>query len=297
MTFQGVYPVLITPMNKDGSIDWVGLKVNIQYFVDQGVAGLVVNGSTGEFVSLTKEERFRIGEVAVEVVNGRVPLLIGTAAETTADAIMYTKQAEVIGADGALIINSYYAHPKEHEIYEHFRAISESVSFPIMMYNNPFTSGVNMSTELILKLGKEIENITHIKESSGDIRKVREIVQEGNPDLQLFCGADDLALESFFVGATGWISVAANIAPKLTKELFTCVQEKQWEKAKELNKQLLPLCQFLEDSGKYIQIVKKAMERFGLAGGPPRKPRLPITEEEEKYLDSVLKSLSSEISS
>ena len=114
---------------------------------------IAINGSTGEFVSLTKEERFKAVEVAVEQVNGRIPLVVGTAAETTADAIEYTQQAEKAGADAALLINSYYAHPKEDEIYEHFKAVAESVKFPIMIYNNPFTSGVDISTETILRVG------------------------------------------------------------------------------------------------------------------------------------------------
>ncbi|WP_026678994.1 4-hydroxy-tetrahydrodipicolinate synthase [Fictibacillus gelatini] len=289
--FKGAYPVIVTPMNEKEEINWAGLKNNIEYFVDEGVAGLVVNGSTGEFVSLTKEERFQVVETAVKQINGRIPLLVGTAAETTIEAIEYTQQAEAAGASGALLINSYYAHPKEEEIYEHFRAVAESVSFPIMIYNNPFTSGVNISTETILRVGRDTENITHVKESSGDIRKVRDISRQGKGHIETFAGADDLVLESLLVGATGWISVAGNAAPKIVTELFDAVQTNEMEKAWELYDRILPLCSFIEESGKYVQIIKRVMDVKGLAGGPSRKPRLPLTAEEDAKLQAILDDL------
>src|SRR5699024_8126504 len=288
---EGAFPVLITPMTQDFEVDYEGLKKNIEHFIDVGVAGIAVNGSTGEFVSLTKEERYKVAEVAVEQVNRRIPVVVGTAAETTQDAIEYTKQAEAVGADAALIINSYYAHPKDEEIYEHFKAVANAVTFPIMLYNNPFTSGINIGTETILDVAREVENITHIKESSGDISKVRDITRQGKSFLKTFCGSDDLALESFLVGATGWISVAGNIAPRLVTDLYNSVQSNEFDRAWDIYDKLLPLCKFLEDSGKYVQITKRAMELQGLAGGPPRKPRLPINHREEEKLKDILMHL------
>lgn len=288
---EGAFPVLITPMHQDGEINWEGLKQNIEHFINEGVAGIVVNGSTGEFVSLTKEERFKVTEAAVEQVNGRIPLVAGTAAETTADAITFTKQAEAAGADASLLINSYYAHPKDEEIYEHFKAVAESVSFPVMIYNNPFTSGVNIGTETILKVARDVENITHIKESSGDISKVRDVTRQGKGFLKTFCGADDLALESFLVGAKGWISVAGNIAPGLVTDLYNSVKANDIDKAWELYDRVLPLCNFIEGSGKFVQIVKRAMDIQGLAGGLSRKPRLPLTKEEDAKLQEIINNL------
>ena len=219
---------------------------------------------------MTKEERFKAVEVAVEQVNGRIPLVVGTAAETTADAIEYTQQAEKAGADAALLINSYYAHPKEDEIYEHFKAVAESVKFPIMIYNNPFTSGVDISTETILRVGRDVENITHIKESSGGIGKARDIARQGEGFIKVFCGSEDLAIESLLVGATGWISVSGNIVPGLVTAMYNHLQAGELDEAWKLYDKLLPLCEFLEGSGKYVQITKRAMELKGLAGGPCR---------------------------
>lgn len=288
---QGVFPVLVTPMFEDESINWEGFKQNIEHFVNQGVDGIAINGSTGEFVSLTKEERFKAVEIAVETVAGRLPLIVGTAAETTKDAIEFTKQAEEAGADASLLINSYYAHPNEEEIYQHFKATAEAVQFPVMIYNNPGTSGVDISVDTILRTGRDVENITHIKESSGKIRNVRDISRKGKDFIQTFCGADDMVLESFLVGAVGWISVAGNIAPQLAKKMFDAQAAGDLEKAWELYDQLLPLCNFLEADGKYVQIVKRAMDLQGLAGGPSRKPRYGLTDEEDATLQEIMRSI------
>ncbi|HEY4578574.1 MAG TPA: 4-hydroxy-tetrahydrodipicolinate synthase [Savagea sp.] len=288
---KGVFPVLVTPMFEDESINWEGFKQNIEHFVNQGVDGIAINGSTGEFVSLTKEERFKAVEIAVETEAGRLPLIVGTAAETTKDAIEFTKQAEEAGADASLLINSYYAHPNEEEIYQHFKATAEAVQFPVMIYNNPGTSGVDISVDTILRTGRDVENITHIKESSGEIRNVRDISRKGKGFIQTFCGADDMVLESFLVGAVGWISVAGNIAPQLAKKMFDAQAAGDLEKAWELYDQLLPLCNFLEADGKYVQIVKRAMDLQGLAGGPSRKPRYGLTDEEDATLQEIMRSI------
>src|SRR5690625_5244785 len=213
-------------------------------------------------------------KVAVKQVDGRIPLVVGTAAERTEDAIMYTKQAEEEGADAALLINSYYANPTDEEVYGQFKEVAESVSFPIMIYNNPFTTGVNIGTETLLQVAKDVENITHIKESSGEISKARDIARKGKGHIEVFCGSEDLAMESFLVGATGWISVSGNIVPKHVTAMYEHVKNNELEKAWELYDQLLPLCNFLEGSGKYVQITKRAMELKGLAGGPCRLPRI-----------------------
>lgn len=288
---KGAFPVLITPMDEFQEIDWKGVKQNVNYFIEKKVAGIIINGSTGEFVSLSKEERFNMVETVLKEVDGRIPVIVGTAAETTKETIEYTKHAEAHGADCTLIINSYYCKPKEEEIYFHFKEISNAVNIPIMLYNNPFTSGVDMSTELMLRIGKECENVTHIKESSGDIRKARDLVRQGEGAFQVFCGSEDLVMESYLVGASGWVSVAGNIVPGLVTKMYEHFQNGELEKAWEINDAILPLCEFLEGSGKYVQIVKRSMELHGQVGGPSRYPRLGLTEEEDQKLQTILSEI------
>lgn len=290
-TIRGAYPVLITPMTQEQKIDWDGVKNNVNYFVDQGVAGIVINGSTGEFVSLSKEEKFQMVATVMEEVGGRIPVIVGTAAETTKETIEYTKQAEAHEAAGALIIPPYYMKPKENEIYHHFKEVSSVTNLPIMLYNNPFTSGVNMSTDLMLRIGKECENVRLIKESSGEIGKARDLARKGKGDFEVFCGAEELVMESYFVGATGWISVAGNIVPKLVTDMYNHFQNGEFEEAWAINDRILPLCTFLEGSGKYVQIVKRAMELTGNAGGPARFPRLGLSPKEDEKLKELLANL------
>src|SRR5699024_4613959 len=272
-------------------IDWEGYKKNIESFITEGVPGVAINGSTGEFVNLTKEERFQAVEMAVKLINGRINLIVGTAAENTADAIEYTQQAEKAGADAALLINSYYAHPTDEEVYEQFKSVAESTNLPVMIYNNPSTTGVDIGTDTILQVAKDVKNITHIKESSGDIGKVRDIIRQGKNDIEVFCGTEDLSLESILIGTTGWISVSGNIAPKAAMDMFQHVQNHEFEKAWEIYDKLLPLCNFLEGSGKYVQITNRAMELKGLAGGPCRLPRLPLNAEEDATLQKLMKNI------
>ncbi|ANP81748.1 4-hydroxy-tetrahydrodipicolinate synthase [Bacillus sp. B25(2016b)] len=288
---KGAFPVLITPMDEFQEINWDGVKQNVNYFIEQNVAGIIINGSTGEFVSLSKEERFKMVATVLKEIDGRIPVIVGTAAETTKETIEYTKHAEAHGADCVLIINSYYCKPKEEEIYFHFKEISNSVNIPIMLYNNPFTSGVDMSTELMLRIGKECENVTHIKESSGDIRKARDLVRQSEGAFLVFCGSEDLVMESYLVGASGWVSVAGNIVPGLVTKMYEHFQNGELEKAWEINDAILPLCEFLEGSGKYVQIVKRSMELHGQAGGPSRYPRLGLTVEEDQKLQTILSNI------
>lgn len=288
--FEGAFPVLITPMNEDYSVNYDGMKENVQYYLDQKAAGIIIVGSTGEFASLDDEEKAKIVEIVAPMVKGtETQLLVGIADERTDKIIKYAKHAEENDADGLLLINSFYQTPTEEEAFQQFKDVNDQVTKPIMMYNNPFTANVNLENETIYKIDQELDKVEYIKESSGDIRKVRAIIN--NTDLVMFCGSDDLAYESFVQGATGWVSVAANIAPNSAAKLYELVKAGKYDEARTLNKDLLPLCEFLEDSGKYVQIVKKAMDLKGLNGGPSRKPRLGLTDEEVNKLKSLMKKL------
>lgn len=288
--FEGVYPVLVTPMNEDYSVNYEGMKENVQYYLDLKVAGIIIVGSTGEFASLDDEEKEKIiTQVSGQVKGSDTKLLVGIADERTDKVIEYAKFVEGTHADGHLLINSFYQTPTEEEAFHQFKDVNDVVTKPIMMYNNPFTANVDLENETIYKIDKELDKVQYIKESTGDIRKVRTLVE--NTNLVMFCGSDDLAYESFAVGATGWVSVAANIAPKSATKLYEQMKEGNYVEARQLNKDLLPLCEFLEDSGKYVQIVKKAMDLKGLNGGPSRKPRLGLTDAEVEKLKGLMEKL------
>jgi len=292
MELRGSFPVMITPMNQDESVDYGGLRDNIEFYLSQGAKGLIPLGSTGEFVSLGEEERKRVIEATAEQVNGRVPIIAGTGAETTAETIAYTRHAKENGAAAAMVIQPYYCKPLQEEMYEHFAAIARAVDIPIMVYNNPWTSGVDMSEDTVIRLARDFENIAYIKESTGDIKRLRNILMATEGCLKAFCGWDDLVIESWQAGAIGWVSVAGNVVPRMVTDLFDLVVERgEMDEGWVLYKRLIPFCRFLEESGKLVQITKAAMDKIGQAGGPARRPRLPLTAEQERKLDALLTEL------
>lgn len=287
---RGTFAVTITPMNENQEIDLEGLKNNIDWLISEGIPGICVTGSTGEFSSLTSQERLVIAETAVKHINGRVKCLIGTAAETTKETIYFTKHAKSIGADGVLIINPYYCLPTPDEIYHHYRAVSDAVDITIMAYNNPAHSGVDMKPELLAKLAT-IKNVKYVKDATGDLRRIPDIIRLSDGKIKVFCGGEDLAFENFILGATGWICVCANILPRKSQQLFELVSSKQIDKARNLFYELYPLLEMLEHSPKAIQIVKTSLNLMGHAGGACRLPRMPLSVEEEKQVVDILKEL------
>ena len=280
---------MVTPFKKNEDIDAEALRSNIDFYIKNGVHGLVVGGSTGEFATLSPEEHKEIIKAAVDQVNGRVPLLAGTAYCSTRNTIAISKFAEDAGVDGLLIVPPFYSKPKDNEIYAHYSAIGTAIDIPIMLYNNPFTSKVDMKPELIAKLSK-VQNVTHVKESSSDISRIWKIRELTEDRLTIFCGADNLALESFVMGAKGWICVAANILPKECAELYELAVTKQdYEKAKGLYSKLLPLANLLEDTGMFSALSKAGLDLLRQSGGKPRMPMQPPGPAELSELRGILK--------
>jgi 4-hydroxy-tetrahydrodipicolinate synthase len=281
---------MVTPFKNNEEIEVEGLKSNIDFYIENGVHGLVVGGSTGEFATLHPEELKKIIKVAVDKVNGRVPLLAGTAHCSTRYTVEMSQYAENVGVDGLLIVPPFYSLPSENAIYEHYSAISNAVNVPIMLYNNPFTSKVDMKPDLITRLSK-LRNVTHVKESSSDITRIWKIRTLTNDKLTVFCGADNLALESFVMGAKGWICVLANILPKECADLYNlAVVQRDLEQATKLYNRILPLSNLLEDSGMFAGLSKTGLDLLGKTGGKPRKPTLPPGEKQVEELKSILKN-------
>jgi 4-hydroxy-tetrahydrodipicolinate synthase len=292
-TFEGTFVVSVTPMTKDEELNMEAFKDNLNYYIENGVHGIAINGSTGEFATQSYDELKKVMVTAVEVVNGRIPLISGTADCSTSQVVKLTKYAEDVGIDGALIVPPYYSKIDDIELFEHFKTINDAINIPIMVYNNPWTSKIDIPPEGLAKLA-ELDNIKYVKESSGDITRIPRILDLTDGKMRIFCGSDNLALESFFMGATGFICVAANIFPKHMSKLYEYANwEKDYEKAKALYSTVLPLCNFLEGSGKFTQTAKFGLEFFGRKAGPPRKPFLPLSEEHKKQAEKIFKNIQS----
>jgi 4-hydroxy-tetrahydrodipicolinate synthase len=288
---EGVFVATVTPFTSQDEIDVDAVRGNVDYYIENDIHGIIPCGSTGEFASLSLAEHKKVINVVVDQVNGRVPVVCGTGACSTKRALELTKYTEDVGADGAMIVPPFYIKPNEHEIYDYYETIANSVNIPIMVYNNPSTSKIDLHPPLIAKLS-ELENIRYVKETSGDMTRIWKIRNLTKDKITVFCGCDNLALESLLMGARGWVSPAPNIIPRQCVELFhTAYVQENFEKARTLYEKLLPTFNLLEETGKYIHFSKAALDMIGKKGGRPRKPLLPITDEEMKTLRELLSNI------
>jgi len=286
----GVYVVVCTPFTEGDAVDEGILWRHIRFLLESGVHGVIPTGSTSEFASLTEAERKNILDITLDEVGGRVPVVAGTAAVSTRDTIMYSQYAEKAGVDGVMIVPPYYCHPTEREIFHHYEAVAKSIHLPIMVYNNPWTSGVDMQPALLARLAT-IENVAYVKESSGDMRRVSEIMRLCGNRLTVLCGADNLALEMLAVGVPGWVAAPANAIPRQCVQLYELVAvKKDLDKARELYLKLLPYFTALE-SGQFVQYVKASLEILGRPIGAPRRPLLRPAEEDYRKLEEILRAL------
>lgn len=288
---RGVYAALVTPMTADEELDLAGLRSFAGYLIEEGgVDGLIPLGSTGEYYALSAEERRRVLETTLEAADGRVPVLAGANAGATRDVVAFGREAEQLGAAGILLAAPYYSLPSADELFEHFRVVAESVALPIMLYNYPGRTGVDITPDLVERLA-ELDNIRYIKESSGDVTRVSEIIRRCGEKIRVFCGCDTLALESFLLGAIGWVGGVVNVLPKAHAELFRLAVDRQdWSAARDCYFRLLPVLSLMEGGGKYTQFVKAGCRLVGHPVGPPRKPLRPATAEETARLQEALSS-------
>ena len=287
----GVYVVLVTPFTEDRDVDYDGLRKNVEWLVEQGVHGVIPLGSTGEFASLDDDQKKRVTETVIAAVDGRIPVVVGASAETTEKAIYYVKQAKDLGAAGALVLPPWYYTPDPDEIVYHYTRISEAVDLPIIVYNNPFTSKVDIEPQTVARLAK-LPTIDAIKESSGNMRRIAEIRTLTNDGIGIFCGWEDMAYESFVMGAQGWVCVIGNVAPRMAVDLFELITVKNdLAAAWELYKKMLPFLRYLEYAGKTQKALKYALDKMGLAGGYCSSPKLPLSDADKAEVDQLIQGM------
>jgi 4-hydroxy-tetrahydrodipicolinate synthase len=273
MTFRGSIPAIITPM-RNGSIDEPSLRRHIDWVIEEGSHGIVPVGTTGESPTLSHEEHKRVVEIAVEHANGRVPVIAGSGSNSTGEAIDFTRHAEAVGADAALVVVPYYNKPMQDGLYAHFKAVAESVGLPIIIYNVPSRTVTNISVETIDRLAKDCPNIVGLKDATADLtRPSRQRLMTGERFIQL-SGEDGTALAFNAHGGTGCISVTANVAPRLCAEFQEATLRGDYAAAIRIQDRLMPLhtALFVETSP---APVKYAASLLGLCEPDLRLPLLP----------------------
>lgn len=291
LKMQGVYPALITPFTKDDEVDAAGLKRMVEYVEEGGVAGIVPCGTTGESATLSHEEHKRV--IDIVVANAKVPVIAGTGSNNTREAVELTRYAADAGAEACLLITPYYNKPNVRGLKEHFRQIGDSAEIPLILYNIPSRTGLNMSAETMVEIAAEVENVKGVKEASGNLKQVGAIIKlakERGLDFTVVAGDDFLTLPIMSLGGKGVISVAANIAPQPMCEMVNAMLNGDIEKAKEINLRLFPLFEamFLETNP---IPVKRTAELMGLPAGHVRLPLGELSEENEHKLRQVLREL------
>jgi len=288
-TFRGTYTVLITPFTAGGErVDVPALRRLVEFQIQRGIHGLIPLGSTGEFLSLTRDERQQVIETVVSEARGRVPVLIGTGAEWTDECVELSREAERMGADGVMIIPPFYSTPTADEIFAHYARVGSALSIPIMVYNNPATANVDLVPELVARLAR-IDNVRYVKESTLEVTRVRDILRLCGDRMTVFAGI--LGYESFWLGAQGWVAVCSNIIPRESAELFTLVADQQDQaRALALYHRILPVVQWV-GGHRYVSATKAAFEVMGMPMGPPRAPRLPLPKDELAELRKALEPL------
>ena len=287
--FSGTFTVTVTPFSDDGrQVNVEVLRRFVDWQIANGVHGLIPVASTGEFLSLSDEERRRVAEIVVDQANGRVPVLVGTGAESTWDVVRYSREAEELGADGVLVITPFYSTPTEEELFQHYKTIGESISIPIMLYNNPATSNVDLLPPLVARLS-EIDNVSYIKESTTDATRVRDILRLSDGRMAVFGGI--MGYESFQNGAVGWTAVGGNLMPRAFSDMYRlCVEQADLDAATRLYDHIKPVID-LVGQNRYVSATKKALELMGLPVGPPRPPRLPASLETLARAEQVVRDL------
>jgi 4-hydroxy-tetrahydrodipicolinate synthase len=287
-SFRGVFVALVTPMTGDDEIDLPKLAELADHLIRQGVHGLVPLGSTGEYYALSADERERVLRATLQAAAGRVPVVPGTNAGSTRDVIAFSRQAEQLGCAGVMLAAPYYSLPRPDELLVHFKAVNDAIGVPIVVYNYPGRTGVDMPPQFIERLA-ELKNVRYIKESTGEMPRITELLRRCGDSLGVFCGCDTIALESLMVGAIGWVGGVANVLPASHTKLYELVVEKKdYPAARKLFFEMLPTLELMEGGGKYTQWVKAACGLMGRPVGAPRAPLRAATAAELKELKAAL---------
>ena len=293
MNLSGIIGYSITPFNdEDGQVDYENLAPVIDTLLDAQVDAIAALGSAGEAAYLTTTEWQQVAEYTVKRVDGRVPVVIGIAELTTAEAINRAKFAYQIGADMIMVSPFSYYKLNEEELFLHYQSISNATPLPIMIYNNPATCGVDMSPQFMLRMVSDIKNACMIKESTGDIQRMHKIYKLSKGKVPFFNGCNHMALEARTAGASGWCTVAPCLIGKQTKYLFDAVQQQDNHKASELFYQQYEFLEFIVKSG-LAAAVKSGFSIQGTPMGGPRKPLLPLTATAQQQLKTLLLELGS----
>jgi 4-hydroxy-tetrahydrodipicolinate synthase len=286
--FEGIIPAVTTPFTADDEVDVAALAENVEKLIEAGVHGFVATGTMGEAGSLTRAERALVVRTVVEAAAGRVPVTVGVSSGSARQSLEYANDGREAGAKYVMSLPPLGYRADADEVVAFYAALAEC-GLPIMAYNNPEASGVDMPAALIARIYEEVDAVVAIKECSGDTRRIPALLHLDG-DLEVVVGGDDWALEGFAAGAIGWITGVGVLAPAECVELYYAVQANDLARARDVYRRLLPVARF-DMTSKLVQYFKAAQDAVGFNGGPTRAPRLPLKADERAALDAALEIL------
>jgi len=286
---RGIIGYLVTPFDTPGSPDLETLGSLVEHLLEQGVHAIAPLGSTGESAYLTRNEWESVARTTIERVAGRVPVIVGASALTTSDAVNLCRTAEALGADAVMVLPLSYWKLNDQEIFNHYKAIADAIDIPIMVYNNPATAGVDMTPALLFRMYRDIENVTMVKESSGDIQRMHALHQLSDGALPFFNGCNPLALEAFAAGASGWCTAAPNLIGGPVRQMWVAVEANDFHQARNLFLDHLDLLCFIL-SGGLPATIKAGLELLGKPCGVPRLPLTALNDADKNTLAGLLES-------
>jgi len=290
LDLKGIITPVVTVFDNSENIDEKGFRKIINYLIDHGIYGIFISGGQGEGYSLTNDEKLRLLDIGVETVNGRVPVLMGTGAITTSAVIEMTRSAKKAGADAVTIITPFYISPNQEELYQHYCDIMDAVDIPVLIYNNPWRTHLNILPETVARLCEYSPHLTGIKDSSGDLGMTLGYKRLCPDYFRVFVGRDQLIYSALASGLDGAVAATSNAAVDIALGIYNKFVAGNLESAQKYQEKLTPLREFFSQ-GTFPVTVKEAMMLQGLPSGPCRRPVGPISEEKRERLKSILKNM------
>ena len=282
----GSLVAIVSPMHEDGSLDLVALRRLVEWHIGEGTQAIVIVGTTGESPTVDPQEHIELVRAAVEAVRGRIPVVAGTGANSTREAIELTQHARQVGADATLQVVPYYNKPTQEGMYKHFTAVAEAVSLPMILYNVPARTVADLGVETTLRLA-QVPGIVGLKDATGDLARAVHLLRSLPPTFALYSGNDDSALALMLLGGQGVISVTANVAPRLMRQICDAALSSDLPKARALNARLMPLHARLFVEPNPIP-VKWALQRMGKIAGGIRSPLVPLSAQGRAAVQAAL---------
>ncbi len=288
--FGRMIPAMVTPFDEDLDLDLDRAQALAVRLVENGSDALIVNGTTGESPTVFYPQKMDLFRAVVEAVSGRVPVIANVGDNCTEDTVNFARDVQELNVDGFMTVGPYYNKPPQEGLYEHFKTIAQAVDLPIILYNIPGRCVINMKAETTLRLACEFDNIVAIKEASGDLAQVREIVEGAPEGFCVYSGDDSATYDIMKLGGVGVVSTIGNVAPARMKEIVSLCAEDRWEEAAEANERLMPLMKGLFETSNPI-LVKEALKLIGFPVGGVRLPLVDATPEQSERLAGIMKEV------